>query len=130
MYLQGQRKDRIMSGYRDRRKAKQQLASGFRFIPSVGRSEVKVERLARLHAYDLDPDTYGGHCGFVSTHSGRAIKTITTRANNSRAHSVPESRALPPIPDKPFREYWAYVGRYTATTDERPIYTVWLPPMV
>ena len=119
-----------MSEYRDRRKAKQQLASGFRFIPSVGRSEVKVERLARLHAYDLDPDTYGGHWGFVSPRSGRAIKTMTSRANNSRAHNVPESRALPPIPDKPFREYWAYVGRYTATTDERPIRTVWLPPMV
>ena len=118
-----------MSDYRDRRKAKQ-LAKNFRFIPSVARSEVKVERLARLHAYDLDPDTYGGHGGIVSPRSGRAIKTMTSRANNSRAHNVPESRALPPIPDKPFREYWAYVGRYTATTDERPIHTVWLPPMV
>ena len=118
-----------MSDYRDRRKAKQ-LAKNFRFIPSVARSAVKAEKLARLHAYDLDPDTYGGHCGFVTTHSGRAQKPSGTRANNSRARSVPESRALPPIPAKPFREYWAYVGRYTATTEERPICTVWLPPMV
>ena len=32
---------------------------GFRFIPSVGRSAVKAEKLARLHAYDLDPSPYG-----------------------------------------------------------------------
>ena len=47
-----------MSNYRDRRKAKQ-LAKSFRFIPSVGRSAVKAEKLARLHAYDLDPSPYG-----------------------------------------------------------------------
>ena len=47
-----------MSDYRDRRKAKQ-LAKNFRFIPSVARSEVKSERLAMLHAYDLDPSPYG-----------------------------------------------------------------------
>ena len=55
----GTNRSRTMSVYRDRRKAKQQLANGFRFIPSVARSEVKVERLARLHAYDLDPSPYG-----------------------------------------------------------------------
>ena len=118
LYSQGQRKDITMSDYRARYKAKR-LADSFRFTPSISRSHVGSARIAearlRKAAYDLDPDTYGGHCGFVTTHSGRAIKTMTSRANNSRAHSVPESRALPPIPAKPYREYWAcspVLGRY------------------
>jgi hypothetical protein len=128
----GTNRSRTMSNYRDRRKAKQ-LAKSFRFIPSVARSEVKAEKLARLHAYDLDPDTYGGHGGIVSTHSGRAIKPSGTRANNSRAHSVPETYQMPPIPAKPFREYWAYSralvgGEYVITTGERYAYEV--PPIV
>ena len=123
-----------MSDYRDRRKAKQQLASGFRFIPSVGRSAVKAEKLARLHAYDLDPSPYGSWIVVPPRkHATRTVKQRwlqSSRAVNGKAHSVPETYQMPPIPAKPFREYWAYVGRYTAITDERPIYTVWLPPMV
>ena len=51
---------KVKSEYRARHKAKwADNSNSFRFIPSVARSEVKAEKLARLRAYDLDPSPYG-----------------------------------------------------------------------